>query len=94
MTEQSKQTTGDVVHGSKIGVVDSDKRDKTRRVVVAYKVKHPKYGKFVSKRTVLHVHDETNESRQGDKVEVVQCRPMSRTKRWRLLRVVERAVRE
>lgn len=77
--------------GTKIGIVESDKRDKTRKVVVRYKVKHPKYGKYVSRRTVLHVHDESNESHLGDKVEVVECRPMSKTKSWRLVRVLERS---
>ena len=76
--------------GTRVGVVESDKRDKTRKVVVQYKVKHPKYGKYVSRRTVLHVHDESNESRLGDKVEVAECRPMSKTKSWRLVRVLER----
>ncbi|MBZ0172069.1 MAG: 30S ribosomal protein S17 [Phycisphaerales bacterium] len=74
----------------RLGVVDSDARDKTRRVVIAYRAKHPKYGKYVSKRTRLHVHDERNESRMGDTVEIVQCRPMSKTKSWKLLRVVKR----
>jgi len=77
--------------GVKIGFVDSDARDKSRRVVIAYRAPHPKYGKYVSRRTLLHVHDENNESRLGDKVEIVQCRPVSKTKKWRLLRVVERA---
>ena len=77
--------------GTRIGVVETDARDKTRRVVIAYMAKHPKYGKFVSKRTVLQVHDEMNESHTGDKVEVAQCRPISKTKSWRLVRVVEKA---
>lgn len=77
--------------GVKIGVVDSDARDQTRRVEIAYLAPHPKYGKYVSRRTLLHVHDENNESKAGDKVEIVQCRPVSKTKKWRLLRVVERA---
>jgi small subunit ribosomal protein S17 len=76
---------------SQIGVVESDKRDKTRRVTVKFASPHEKYGKFVSKRTVLHVHDEKNESRLGDRVEIVPCRPVSKTKTWRLVRVVERA---
>lgn len=73
-----------------MGTVETDVRDKTRKVVIAYLAKHPKYGKYVKRRTVLHVHDEANESRNGDVVEVVPCRPMSKTKSWRLLRVVER----
>ncbi len=76
--------------GSRTGVVESDKRDKTRKVVVAYYSRHPKYGKFVRRRTVLHVHDPENQSRNGDVVEVVPCRPMSKTKSWKLHRIVER----
>jgi len=74
----------------KIGVVESDARDKSRKVVIHYKTKHPKYGKYVSKRTVLHVHDENNESSNGDVVEIVQCRPISKTKSWKLNRIVEK----
>lgn len=76
--------------GAKVGVVESDARDKSRKVVIHYKSKHPKYGKFVSKRTVLHVHDENNESSIGDVVEIVQCRPISKTKSWKLNRIVEK----
>lgn len=84
-------TAGDgQVRGVRVGTVETDVRDKTRKVVIAYLAKHPKYGKYVKRRTVLHVHDEANESRNGDVVEVVPCRPMSKTKSWRLLRVVER----
>ena len=74
----------------KVGVVESDKRDKTRKVAINFSVKHPKYGKYLKKRTVLHVHDEKNESRAGDVVEVAECRPISKTKSWKLVRVVER----
>jgi small subunit ribosomal protein S17 len=74
-----------------IGVVESDKRSKTRKVVIAYSGKHPKYGKYLRKRTVLQVHDEMNESRLGDRVEVAECRPISKTKSWVLVRIVERA---
>jgi small subunit ribosomal protein S17 len=87
-------TTNDTQHrATKIGTVESDKRSKTRTVVVSYKTPHPKYGKFVSKRTVLQVHDEANDSKLGDTVEVTQCRPISKTKRWTLVRVVERSQR-
>lgn len=75
---------------ARIGVVESDRRDKTRKVVVRFQARHPKYGKYIKRRTVLHVHDESNESRLGDIVEVAQCRPISKTKSWRLVRVVER----
>ena len=59
-------------------------------MVVQYLAQHPKYGKYLRKRTVLHVHDERNESKTGDRVEVAPCRPMSKTKSWRLVRVVNR----
>jgi small subunit ribosomal protein S17 len=75
---------------TKIGVVDSDAREKTRKVVLNYLDQHPKYGKYVRKRTVLHVHDENNESHNGDLVEVAPCRPLSKTKSWKLVRVVEK----
>jgi small subunit ribosomal protein S17 len=77
--------------GVKTGVVDSDARDKTRRVVIDYRAPHPKYGKYVSKRTRFHIHDEHNESKVGDTVEIVQCRPVSKSKTWKLLRVVTKA---
>jgi len=62
-------TATDKIKGSKIGVVESDKTDKTRKVVVSFLAKHPKYGKYIRRRTVLQVHDEANVSRKGDKVE-------------------------
>lgn len=76
--------------GTRVGVVETDSRDKTRKVVISYLAKHAKYGKYVKRRTVLHVHDEQNESRNGDVVEVAQCRPISKTKAWRLVKVVEK----
>lgn len=83
----------DALVATKVGVVESDKRSKTRTVVVRYKAMHPKYGKYVSRKTVLQVHDEANDSRLGDTVEVKPCRPLSKTKRWTLVRVVERSTR-
>ena len=76
---------------TQLGVVESDVRDKSRTVVVGYLSKHPKYGKFIRRRTVLQVHDEANESRKGDKVEVAPCPPVSKTKSWKLVRVVSAA---
>ncbi len=73
------------------GVVASDKGDKTIKVVVNYQTKHAKYGKYLKRRTVLHAHDEKNDAKEGDTVEIAECRPMSKTKHHRLLRVVERA---
>ena len=73
------------------GVVASDKGEKTIKVVVNYQTKHPKYGKYLKRRTVLHAHDEKNEAREGDTVEIAECRPLSKTKHHRLLRIVEKA---
>lgn len=73
------------------GIVTRDKNLKTRRVEVQRLVRHPKYGKFVKQRTICYVHDENNESHLGDTVEIVESRPLSRTKRWRLVRVVTKA---
>jgi small subunit ribosomal protein S17 len=72
------------------GVVTSDKRNKTRTVEVSFSARHPKYGKYLRNRTVLHVHDEGNESRAGDVVEIAECRPVSKTKSWTVVRVVGR----
>jgi small subunit ribosomal protein S17 len=73
------------------GVVASDKGHKTIKVVVAYQTRHEKYGKYLKRRTVLHAHDEKNEAREGDLVEIAECRPLSKTKHHRLLRVVTKA---
>lgn len=70
------------------GVVTSNKSEKTIRVEVDYLVKHPKYGKMMRRRTILRAHDEKNEAKIGDKVQVTQCRPMSKTKAWRLVKVL------
>src|SRR3954467_8664225 len=74
-----------------VGIVASDKGDKTIKVVVNYQTKHPKYGKYLKRRTVLHAHDEKNEAREGDTVEIAECRPLSKTKHHRLLRIVQKA---
>ena len=71
-----------------IGMVTSDKVNKTRKVVVEYLARHAKYNKYVKRQTVLHVHDDRNESRSGDQVEVASCRPISKSKTWRLVRIV------
>ena len=73
------------------GVVTSDKMNKTRRVEIPRLVKHARYGKYIRRRTVCHVHDEANASRLGDTVEIMETRPLSKTKNWRLLRVVTKA---
>ncbi|MGA2618995.1 MAG: 30S ribosomal protein S17 [Thermoguttaceae bacterium] len=71
-----------------VGIVTRDKAPKTRRVEISRLVRHARYGKILRRRTVCTAHDEENVSRAGDLVEIVESRPLSRTKRWRLLRVV------
>ena len=75
----------------RVGVVETARRDRTRRVAIHYSVKHPKYGKYVRCRTRLQVHDAENASKVGDTVEIAECRPISKTKHWVLLRVIKRA---
>jgi small subunit ribosomal protein S17 len=74
----------------RVGVVSSNKMDKSIVVKVERKVKHPLYGKFVKKSTSFHAHDEKNECSIGDTVKIMETRPMSKTKRWRLVEVVEK----
>lgn len=74
-----------------IGVVTSDKMNKTRRVEIPRLVKHARYGKYIRRRTICHVHDEGNESHLGDQVEIMESRPISKTKHWLFLRVVTKA---
>ena len=74
----------------RIGVVSSNKMDKTVTVAVERKVKHPLYGKFIKKNTRFHAHDEKNECSIGDVVKIMEIRPLSKTKRWRLVEVVEK----
>jgi len=74
-----------------VGVVMSDKMNKSRRVELARLERHAKYGKILKRRTVCHVHDEANTSHVGDTVEIVECRPRSKMKRWELVRVVSKS---
>jgi len=73
------------------GIVTSDKSSKTRRVEINRVVKHPKYKKYIRRKTVCHVHDENNESGTGDRVEIVESEPLSKLKRWRLVKVLEKS---
>ena len=75
----------------RIGIVVSDKMDKSIVVAVKRKVKHPIYGKFVNKTTKFHVHDEKNDCNVGDTVRIMETRPLSKTKCWRLVEIMERA---
>jgi small subunit ribosomal protein S17 len=76
---------------TRTGVVSSNKMNKTITVAVERKVKHPIYGKFVKKTSKFHAHDEKNECAVGDIVRIMESRPMSKTKRWRLVEIVEKA---
>ena len=74
-----------------IGIVTSDKMKQSRRVEIPRLVKHAKYGKYLRRKTVCHVHDEQEESHVGDTVEIVECPPKSKLKRWELVRVVSKS---
>jgi small subunit ribosomal protein S17 len=74
-----------------VGLVTSDKMNKTRRVEIPRLVRHPKYNKFIKRRTICYVHDEQNESRVGDTVEIAETRPLSKMKNWELVRIVAKA---
>ncbi len=73
------------------GTVVSDKMNKSAVVLIERRVKHPIYGKFMKKSTKLHIHDENNECGVGDTVQITECRPISRTKSWKLVKIVEKA---
>ncbi len=76
---------------SRVGLVTSNKMDKTITVAVERKVKHPIYGKFLKKTTKFHAHDETNQCSIGDTVRIMETRPLSKTKCWRLVEIIEKA---
>jgi small subunit ribosomal protein S17 len=90
---EATTTTNTVVRNlrkTRVGVVSSNKMDKTITVEVERKIKHPLYGKFLKKTTKFHAHDEKNECSIGDTVKIMEARPMSKTKRWRLVEVIEK----
>ena len=76
----------------KVGVITSDTRDKSCKVEIQFTVKHPKYGKYIRRRTIIQVHDEQNVAKLGDRVEIAECRPLSKTKSWVLTKVIEASV--
>ncbi len=88
MAETTTQTRN--LRKTRIGVVTSNKMTKTITIAVERKVKHPIYGKFVKKTTKFHAHDEKNEASIGDIVRIMETRPLSKTKRWRLVEIVEK----
>jgi small subunit ribosomal protein S17 len=90
--EATETTTGVVrnLRKTRTGLVTSNKMDKTITVKVERKIKHPLYGKFLKKTSSFHAHDEKNECSIGDTVKIMESRPLSKTKRWRLVEVVEK----
>ena len=84
MSEQSARAARTIV-----GRVVSDKMDKSAVVMVERKVRHPLYGKYIRRSTKLHIHDENNECQIGDTVSIQECRPISKTKFWRLIEIIE-----
>jgi small subunit ribosomal protein S17 len=88
----STVTEGRTKRKTQIGFVSSRSGDKSIKVTIAYKTPHPLYHKVVNRQTILHVHDEKNETKVGDKVEVMETRPISRLKRWRVVSVIQKAV--
>jgi small subunit ribosomal protein S17 len=94
MPEATEPTAGAATRNNRKareGIVVSDKMDKTAVVAVVDRVRHPKYGKFMMRTKRLYAHDESNDAHVGDKVRVMETRPMSKNKRWRVVEVVERA---
>ncbi|HHU00425.1 MAG TPA: 30S ribosomal protein S17 [Bacteroidales bacterium] len=79
------------VRKERVGVVVSEKMDKTAVVSVVVREKHPIYGKFMKKTKKLYAHDENNECHEGDTVRIMETRPLSKSKRWRLVEIIERA---
>ena len=91
---KTAETTGTSATGGRRteeGIVTSDVRQKTIRVEIKRLVKHPRYGKYIFRSTNLHAHDEKNEAKMGDRVEIIETRPTSKQKRWALVKIVERA---
>ncbi|HAB89710.1 MAG TPA: 30S ribosomal protein S17 [Bacteroidetes bacterium] len=87
----SEQTLTRNLRKTRIGIITSDKMEKTITVAVERRIKHPLYGKFMKKTKKYHAHDEENTARIGDRVRIMETRPLSKSKRWRLIEVIERA---
>ena len=91
MTESAVKNQARGKRRTEVGLVTSDKMNKTRRVEIPRLVRHPKYNKYIKRRTICYVHDEKNESRLGDTVEIMGTRRLSKMKNWRLVKVVAKA---
>jgi small subunit ribosomal protein S17 len=94
MSQATPETPPRSRRKTEIGVVTSDKMNKTRRVEIERLVPHPKYGKYLRRRTVCHAHDEENQSHLGDLVEIMETRPLSKLKRWRIVRIVRQGAQQ
>jgi small subunit ribosomal protein S17 len=92
MMTATDKTADQNVQRTLTGAVTSSAMDKTMTVIIERRIKHPVYGKYITRSTKLHVHDEKNECGKGDVVVIEQCRPMSKTKSWNLVEIVEKAV--
>lgn len=88
---EAQTSTPRSLNGTKVGIVTSAKRDKTRTVAVDFQKIHSKYGKRLRRQAKFQVHDESNASGEGDRVEITPCRPLSKTKSWRLIKVIVKA---
>jgi small subunit ribosomal protein S17 len=91
MADETTETEARAARKVREGVVVSDRMDKTRVVAVVERVRHPKYAKFVLRTKKLYAHDEANDAKLGDRVRVMETRPASKQKRWRVVEVLERA---
>ena len=91
MAEQAKEQESRGQRRTEVGVVTRDKMDKTRRVEIPRLVKHPRYNKYIKRRTICYAHDENNDANIGDQVRVMETRPLSKSKNWRVIEVLERA---
>ena len=93
MTNEGAQATEAVSATKRTlqGVVTSNTGDKSATIMIERKIKHPVYGKFIKRSTKIRLHDEANECNKGDKILIEECRPMSKTKSWKLVKVVEKA---
>jgi small subunit ribosomal protein S17 len=84
-------SSSEALKGSKVGRVVSNKADKTVTLKIERQVQHPLYGKYIKRSSKIHAHDEDNSCNEGDLVKIVQCRPISKSKAWRVVEIVERA---
>jgi small subunit ribosomal protein S17 len=87
----ASENKADKVQRTLTGSVTSNAMDKTATVMIERRIKHPVYGKYITRSTKLHVHDENNECNKGDVVVIEQCRPISKTKSWNLVQVIEKS---